>query len=116
VLIAWQNSPSHNEGMIDPKYVTVGISRYDDGGITQARYWWVVEFTSTPVKQPAVLCGVPVPTNTPAPAPTATRTATSIPTNTPIPVATNTPANTPTPVPTKAPKTCPTKNPHYPNC
>ena len=114
VMIAWQNSPPHNEGMIDPKYNTVGISRYDDGGLTQARYWWVVEFTSTPVKQPAILCGAPVATNTPVPPTnTATPVATSTlapPTNTPVPVATNTPANTPTP------KSCPTRNPKYPRC
>lgn len=114
-LNVFKNSPPHNEGMIDPKYQTVGISRYDDGGMTQARYWWVIEFSSSPIMRPATLCGTPpteTPTRTPAP------TATSVPTQTATmlpPTATGTAASTATIAPTP-PKKCPTRNPHYPNC
>ncbi len=86
------NSPDHEAVMVDSLYQSVGISRWDDGGITATRYWWVVEFSGLTVQQLVTICPTPTATNT------------SVPTNTP------TPANTPTPKP------CPTKNPHYPSC
>jgi uncharacterized protein YkwD len=71
VLIAWSNSPAHNALMLDPFYVSIGIARWDDGGATEARYWWALNMAGpTAETHPAVICGEP--TVTPAPEPTAT--------------------------------------------
>jgi len=111
--------PPHNEILLDPKYVSIGVGRYDDGGATTARYWWVADFSSSAPMQAVVPCGTTAPANV------------SVPTETSTPVA---PTNTPTAVPptetpvassnessgsgdnSGKPKVCPTRNPHYPDC
>lgn len=111
-----KGSPSHNEILLDPKYVSVGVGRYDDGGKTQARYWWIGDFSSSDPMQPVVVCGVDVPSPTlPATAvPTPTRTATSVPTRTATPpVATSSPTRTATPTPTITNTVAPTLGPTY---
>lgn len=127
VLLAFQNSPGHNAILLDPKYIGAGIGRYDDGGVTQARYWWVLDVASD-FQQVAVVCNTPTATSAPSstvsntPISTSVSTNTNTPVNTSVPtntsIPTNTPTKTSTPLPTRTPtpKLCPTRNPHYPHC
>lgn len=41
VMIAWKNSPSHNENMLTPDYVYVGMGHYID---PNGRHYWAQEF------------------------------------------------------------------------
>jgi uncharacterized protein YkwD len=118
-LLRLEADPPHNAILLDPKYVSIGVGRYDDGGATAARYWWVADFSSSAAMQPAVACGSTSQSDSGAPTQTATSPA---PTNTPVPAE---PTSTPTADVTPAgqsgdqddhPKVCPTRNPHYPDC
>ena len=41
VMVAWQNSPSHNENMLTADYVYVGMGHYID---PNGRHYWAQEF------------------------------------------------------------------------
>lgn len=41
VMTAWKNSPGHNENMLEPRYVYVGVSYSTD---TNGRMYWAQEF------------------------------------------------------------------------
>jgi uncharacterized protein YkwD len=126
-LAQLKSDPPHNAILLDPKYVSVGVGRYDDGGATTARYWWVADFSSSSPMQAAVGCGAagqadePAPTETAAPTEVATSTPVE-PTNTPTAeeptsaAADSTTGNDNSGHNQNEPKVCPTRNPHYPDC
>ncbi len=118
-LLRLEADPPHNAILLDAKYVSIGVGRYDDGGATAARYWWVADFSSSAAMQPAVACGSTSQADSGVPTSTSTAPA---PTSTPIP---DEPTSTPTADSnqgsdggggTNDPKVCPTRNPHYPDC
>jgi len=111
MVTAWKNSPGHNAAMLDPKYVSAGIKRIDDGGVQPYyyRWFWTMTFASTMGgEQPISIGPAPTPTGTPSfPLPTTgpRNTATSPPLQspTPTPYLSRTPTRTVTPSRTATP-------------
>jgi len=121
VLQGWEGSPSHNDLMLDGKYVAAGISRAYD---TSSGAWsWILDVASIldtgASKSPPTATTVPpsaTPTRTPTSMPasatpvpsTATRTATTVPaTSTNVPPSATPTATQVPPSPTRTATTVP---------
>ena len=113
------SDPPHNAILLDSKYISIGVGRFDDGGATTARYWWVADFSSSAPMQPVVACDSTDQSGSVAPTQTSTPVA---PTNTPVAAGpTSTPVQESTPGDLSGSRkhhtqVCPTRNPHYPDC
>jgi uncharacterized protein YkwD len=96
----WRDSPGHNENMLNPNFVVVGLAKAYGSDSTYGWYW-AAEFGGYDEG------GSPPPTTTPEPSPTTTPE----PTPTPVPPPTSTPAPTLTPEPSPTTPPAPTVTP-----
>jgi hypothetical protein len=118
-MTLWQQSPAHNENMLNPNYTVIGIARAYNAGSSFGWYWAsdygghsYVAPPPPPAPQPepepvpAPAAHVPPPPPPPAPAPAPQPTPIPAPEPAPpppVPTAAPTPAPTPPPVPARPP-------------